>query len=214
MRKEQNMTQWHKYSAETEGERENFVLISQDGDLQLLVPEAQHIVRVSILYFFITLCNPIPRSLPNVTDTNDPPPLSRALNIHGHRDPGVFHLFTSDHHNSYPWRQMKLQRARLLRLLLVRSPDRGLWLVRTEALPPDLTLHDSPDVIINYWRCAVQVYTTLTLTPWPFDWPIVRPGIPGTGLMQQQLNGQSTNQRAAFTVSSQSEEGRFAIHTR
>ena len=166
MRKEQNMTQWHKYSAETEGESENFVLIFEDGDLQLLVPEAQHIVRVSILYFFITLCNPIPRSLPNVTDTNDAPPLSRALNIHGHRDPGVFHLFTSDHHNSYPWRQMKLQRERSLRLLLVRSRDSGLLLVRTEALPPDLTLHDSPDVIINYWRCAVHHLDTHPLTLW------------------------------------------------
>ena len=52
-------------SAEKEGGRKNFVLISQEGDLQLLVPEAQHIVGVSILIF---LYYPLQSNSPQSTE--------------------------------------------------------------------------------------------------------------------------------------------------
>ena len=45
---------------------------------------------------------------------------------------------------------MKLQRPRDHRLPLVRAVNAGLGLVSGEPKLPDLTLHDSSDVIINY----------------------------------------------------------------
>ena len=66
----------------------------------------------------------------------------------------------------HKWRQMKLQRERTHGLPLAGSRDSGRGLVRAEAPLPDLTLHDSPDVIINYWRCAVHHLDTHPLTLW------------------------------------------------
>ena len=152
-------------SAEKEGGRKNFVLISQEGDLQLLVPEAQHIVGVSILIF---LYYPLQSNSPQSTECDRHQWCSSSLQGTEYSWPQTLVFSTCLHLTIiiHKWRQMKLQRERAHRLPLAGPRDSGRGLVRAEAPLPDLTLHDSPDVIINYWRCAVHHLDTHPLTLW------------------------------------------------
>ena len=132
------------------------------------------------IYFciYLLLCNPIPLRCLSVADTKWCCLLfSETLNIHGHTDPGIFHLFTSDHGPPSQMASDEAAAAEPSLLLLVRSCNPRLWLATGDPCVSALTLHVSSDVIINYWCWALlRLRYGLCTPPWhsPPD-PLIGP---------------------------------------
>ena len=135
-----------------------------------------------------------------VWQTPNDAPLSKALNIHGHTSPGVFHLFASDQG--------------------LASINGVRWSCRGEAERSQAPIGQGWEylAVIGQWGaqapwsdiawflwCYYQLltlssalYTTLTLTPWPFDWPIVR--ILGYRELANADTGRSPTHQSGYSI--------------
>ena len=113
----------------------------------------------------------------------------------------------------HKWRQMKLQRPRDHRLPLARAGNAGPWLVSGEPTLPDLTLHDSSDVIINYWRWALLCTPPWHSPPDPVIGPLWGSWDTGNWPNADTATGQLTNQGTVFFIHNQSQASRIANHT-